>query len=51
MPSQSEIQKQITDRILEGLKAGCIPWRKTWRAGSKKGQNGSEENSTAGLGC
>ena len=31
MPSQSEIQKQITDRILEGLKAGCIPWRKTWR--------------------
>jgi hypothetical protein len=23
-------QQQITARILEGLKAGCIPWRKTW---------------------
>ena len=25
MPSQTEIQKQITDRILEGLKNGCRP--------------------------
>lgn len=37
MPSQSEIQKQITDRILEGLKAGCIPWRKTWRPDKNSG--------------
>ena len=37
MPSQTEIQKQITDRILEGLKAGCIPWRKTWRPDKNSG--------------
>ncbi len=37
MPSQSEIQQQITARILEGLKAGCIPWRKTWRPDRNSG--------------
>ena len=31
MSSQTDIQKQITDRILEGLKNGVVPWRKTWR--------------------
>lgn len=31
MPSQAEIQKQITTRILDGLKNGTIPWRKPWR--------------------
>ena len=31
MSSQTDIQKQITDRILEGLKNGVVPWRKPWR--------------------
>ena len=31
MPSQTEIQKQITDRIIEGLKNGVVPWKKNWR--------------------
>ena len=37
MPSQAEIQKQITDRILEGLTNGTIPWRKPWRPGKNSG--------------
>ncbi len=37
MPSQSEIQKQITDRIIEGLKNGVVPWRKPWRANENAG--------------
>ena len=45
MPTQSEIQKQITDRILEGLKAGCIPWRKTWRPDQN---SGSPANAVSG---
>jgi antirestriction protein ArdC len=31
MPSQSEIQQEVTHRILEGLKSGVVPWRKPWR--------------------
>jgi antirestriction protein ArdC len=31
MPSQNEIQAEITARIIEGLKQGTIPWRKPWR--------------------
>ena len=31
MPSQSEIQKEITHRILDGLLFGTAPWRKPWR--------------------
>jgi antirestriction protein ArdC len=31
MPSQSEIQHEITSRIIDGLKNGVVPWRKTWR--------------------
>lgn len=37
MPNQAEIQKQITDRILEGLKSGVVPWRKTWRPDKNSG--------------
>jgi len=37
MPTQSDIQQQITNRILEGLKAGCVPWRKTWRPDKNSG--------------
>ena len=37
MPSQSEIQKQITDRIIEGLKNGVVPWRKPWQPGKNSG--------------
>ena len=37
MPSQAEIQRQITDRILDGLKSGTIPWRKPWRADENSG--------------
>lgn len=31
MPSQSEIQQEITNRIIDGLKNGVVPWRKPWR--------------------
>lgn len=37
MPSQSEIQKHITDRIIDGLKNGVVPWRKTWRPDKNSG--------------
>ncbi len=37
MPSQTEIQQQITDRIVEGLKNGVVPWRKTWRPDKNSG--------------
>jgi antirestriction protein ArdC len=37
MPSQTEIQQQITSRILDGLKSGVIPWRKPWRADKNSG--------------
>ena len=31
MPTQSEIQAEITARILDGLKNGVVPWRKPWK--------------------
>ena len=31
MPSQTEIQESITNRIIDGLKNGLIPWRKPWK--------------------
>ena len=37
MSSQAEIQKQITDRIIEGLKNGVVPWRKPWRPDKNSG--------------
>ncbi len=37
MPTQSEIQKQITDRIIEGLKNGVVPWKKPWRPDKNSG--------------
>ena len=30
MPTQAEIRNNITDRIIESLKNGRIPWRKPW---------------------
>ena len=37
MSSQTEIQQQITNRIIEGLKNGVVPWRKTWRPDKNSG--------------
>ena len=31
MPSQSEIQHEITTRIIDGLKNGVVPWKRCWR--------------------
>lgn len=31
MPTQAELQKEITHRILDGLLFGVAPWRKPWR--------------------
>lgn len=31
MPSQSEIQESITNRIIEGLQNGIVPWQKPWK--------------------
>lgn len=31
MPSQIEIQQDITNRIIESLNQGTIPWRKPWK--------------------
>jgi antirestriction protein ArdC len=30
MPTQAEIREQITNRIVEALKAGTAPWRRPW---------------------
>ena len=37
MPSQSELQQQITARIVEGLKNGVVAWRKPWRLDPNSG--------------
>ncbi len=34
MPTQAEIQQQITARIIEGLKNGVVPWRSDKNSGS-----------------
>ena len=31
MPSQAEIQENITVRIIDGLQSGMVPWKKPWR--------------------
>lgn len=31
MPSQAEIQESITNRIIDGLQNGIVPWRKPWK--------------------
>lgn len=31
MPTQAEIQESITNRIIEGLINGIVPWRKPWK--------------------
>ena len=30
MPTQSQIRERITSKIIEGLKANTVPWRKPW---------------------
>jgi antirestriction protein ArdC len=32
MLTQTQIREEITNKIVEGLKAGVIPWRKPWRS-------------------
>jgi antirestriction protein ArdC len=51
MPSQSEIQQQITNRILEGLKNGVVPWRKTWRPDKNSGAPANAISSRSYSGC
>ena len=31
MPSQADIQHEITARIIDGLRNGVVPWKRTWR--------------------
>lgn len=38
MPSQSEIRKQLTNRIIEALEQGVLPWRKTWTGAMNTGR-------------
>ena len=38
MPSQSEIRKQLTERIIEALERGVMPWRKTWTSARNTGR-------------
>lgn len=38
MPSQAEIRKQLTDRIIEALERGVMPWRKTWTTSRNTGR-------------
>jgi antirestriction protein ArdC len=45
MNSQSEIRQRITDKIVEALKAGTAPWRKTWRS---DGNCGTPSNAVSG---
>jgi antirestriction protein ArdC len=51
MPTQTEIQKQITDRILEGLRNGVVPWRKTWRPDKNSGAPTNVISRRAYSGC
>jgi len=37
MPSQTEIRKQLTDRIVEALERGVMPWRRTWTTAKNTG--------------
>jgi antirestriction protein ArdC len=37
MSSQTEIQQQITGRIIEGLKNGVVRWRRTWQPDKHSG--------------
>ena len=30
MPSQTELRKQITERIIAALEGNILPWRKSW---------------------
>lgn len=39
MQSQTDIRQGITDKIVESLKAGRIPWRKPWRSGPRTPTN------------
>src|SRR5262245_39914881 len=45
MLSQTEIRRSITDRILNGLKTGLVPWQRPW---SSDPNCGSPKNATTG---
>ena len=38
MPSQNEIRQQITNRIIEALEQGVLPWRRPWRQSKNTGR-------------
>jgi len=38
MPSQSEIRKQLTERIIAALESNILPWRKTWISARNTGR-------------
>jgi antirestriction protein ArdC len=38
MPSQSEIRKQITDKLIAALENGVMPWRRPWSVSKNSGR-------------
>ncbi len=32
----NQVYKLVTDKIIEKLEAGCVPWRKTWSSETPK---------------
>jgi len=51
MQTQTEIRQSITDKIIESLKKGKIPWRKPWTgvAGPRTPHNFSTQKSYSGI--
>ena len=47
MTTQAEIRQRITDKIIEAIKAGTPPWRKTWRSGGNSGTPSNAVSSRA----
>ena len=38
MPSQTELRKQITERIIAALEGNILPWRKSWVSARNTGR-------------
>ena len=47
MLSQAEIRQQITQKIVEALKRGVVPWRRPWRSNSNSGTPSNAVSSKA----
>lgn len=45
---QTDLYRQITDRIVVALENGVAPWRKPWRAAAGSGLAGLPLNATTG---